>query len=120
MEVASDCFAAILVRAFQTCRIISLLIFALSWFDSPLRAEEPPRRILMLHAFNYTFPATTAVGDAARKRLRERSAQKIEIDADFLDLARITDPGHEQRTAEFLQQKYAHTPPHLVMTLGSA
>jgi PAS domain S-box-containing protein len=74
----------------------------------------------MLHAFNYTFPATAAIGDAARKRLLERSPHKIEIDADFLDLARITDPGHEQRTAEFLRQKYAGTPPHLVMTLGSA
>ena len=54
-----------------------------------------PRRVLMLHAFNYTFPATTQVAEAARKRLLERSSQKIEIDADFLDLARITDPEHE-------------------------
>ena len=83
------------------------------------RAAEP-RRVLMLHAFNYTFPATTQVADAARKRLLERSPQKIEIDADFLDLARITDPGHEPRTADFLRDKYARTPPDVVMTLGSA
>ncbi len=74
----------------------------------------------MLHAFNYTFPATTAVGEAARKRLLERSSQKIEIDADFLDLARVTDPGHEQRMADFLRDKYGRSPPDLVMTLGSA
>jgi signal transduction histidine kinase len=79
-----------------------------------------PRRVLMLHAFNYTFPATTQVAEAARKRLLERSSQKIEIDADFLDLARITDPGHEMRTAAFLREKYARTPPDVVMTLGSA
>ncbi len=79
-----------------------------------------PRRVLMLHAFNYTFPATTQVAEAARKRLLERSSQKIEIDADYLDLARITDPGHEMRTAAFLREKYARTPPDVVMTLGSA
>jgi PAS domain S-box-containing protein len=74
----------------------------------------------MLHAFNFTFPATTMIGEAARKRLLERAPQKIEIDADFLDLARVTDPGHEQRTAAFLRDKYTRTPPDLIMTLGSA
>jgi PAS domain S-box-containing protein len=74
----------------------------------------------MLHAYNYTFPATTMIADAARKRLLETSSQKIEFDADFLDLARVADPEHEQHTAEFLGKKYARTPPDLVMTLGSA
>jgi C4-dicarboxylate-specific signal transduction histidine kinase len=73
----------------------------------------------MLHAFNFTFPATTMVAEAARKRLQERSPVKIEIDADFLDLARVTDPGHEARTAAFLRDKYAQSPPDVVMSLGS-
>jgi len=60
------------------------------------------------------------IGDAARKRLLEISSQKIEFDADFLDLARVSDPEHEQRSAEFLRNKYAQTPPDLVLTLGSA
>ncbi|MFL5236161.1 MAG: ABC transporter substrate binding protein [Rhizomicrobium sp.] len=83
------------------------------------RAAEP-RRVLMLHAFNYTFPATTAIAEAARKRLLERSSQKIEIDAEFLDLARNKDPAHDLRTVTFLRDKYAQRPPDLVMTLGSA
>jgi PAS domain S-box-containing protein len=120
MESAGNCFARILIRALHTRRVIFLLILALLGLGSSPRAEESPRRILMLHAFNFTFPATTVVAESARKRLLERSPHKIEIDADFLDLARITDPGHEQRTAEFLRQKYARTPPHLVITLGSA
>jgi PAS domain S-box-containing protein len=74
----------------------------------------------MLHAFNFTFPSTTMIADAARKHLIKTSSQKIEFDADFLDLARVSDPEHEQRTADFLRNKYAHTPPDLVMTLGSA
>jgi PAS domain S-box-containing protein len=74
----------------------------------------------MLHAFNFTFPATTKIADAARKRLLEISPRKVEFDADFLDLARVSDPEHEQRTAEFLGKKYARTPPDLVLSLGSA
>jgi signal transduction histidine kinase len=74
----------------------------------------------MLHAFNYTFPATTRIADAARKRLLERSPQRIEIDADFLDLVRVSDHGYDLRTAAFLREKYARTPPDVVMTLGSA
>jgi signal transduction histidine kinase len=74
----------------------------------------------MLHAFNFTFPATSAIGEAARKRLLERSSQKLDIDADFLDLARVTNPDHESNVAAFLREKYSRTPPDVVMTLGSA
>src|SRR5262245_66437060 len=84
-------------RAFKACGMSLLLILAGGWPDSAARAQEAPRRVLMLHAFNYTFPATTLVADAARKRLIERSPKKIELDADFLDLARVTEPGHELR-----------------------
>ena len=64
----------------------------------------------MLHAFNYTFPATSVIADAARKRLAERSPNKIEIDADFLDLVRVSEPGHAPRMATFLRDKYAAHP----------
>ncbi|WP_456630637.1 sensor histidine kinase [Bradyrhizobium sp. URHC0002] len=73
----------------------------------------------MLHAFNYTFPATTMIADGARKRLLERSPQPLEIDADFLDLARNTDPGYESRITMFLRAKYEKRPPDVVITLGS-
>ena len=73
----------------------------------------------MLHAFNYTFPATSLIGDAARKRLLERTSGKVEIDADFLDLVRVSEPGHAERMAAFLRDKYARNPPEVVLTLGS-
>ena len=84
-----------------------------------LQAAEP-KRVLMLHAFNYTFPATSVIADAARKRLLEHSPQSIEIDAEFLDLARNTDAAHEVRAATYIRDKYGQRPPDLVMTLGSA
>jgi C4-dicarboxylate-specific signal transduction histidine kinase len=96
------------------------LALVTQWLAPSANATEAPRRVLMLHAFNFTFPSTTMIADAARKRLLETSSQKIEFEADFLDLARVPDPEHEQRTAEFLRNKYARTPPDLVMTLGSA
>ena len=119
-RLLGHCIALAAERALRTHGVSSLLIFVFLLAGSPLRAEETPRRVLMLHAFNYTFPATTTVGEAARRRLLERSPQKIEIDAEFLDLARVTDLGHEQRTADFLREKYARSPPDLVITLGSA
>jgi PAS domain S-box-containing protein len=87
-------------------------------FAAELRAAEP-RRVLMLHAFNYTFPATTLIADGARKRLLERSPQPLEIDADFLDLARNTHAEYESRIAMFLRAKYEKRPPDVVITLGS-
>ena len=94
------------------------VVFFFCWRRGPSAAE--PKRVLMLHAYNYTFPATSVIADAARKRLLEHSPQSIEIDAEFLDLARNTDGAHEVRAATYIRDKYGHRPPDLVMTLGSA
>lgn len=118
MEASGHRVGAVLATARWACSAVVLLILGSP--VSPADSQNAPRRVLMLHAFNYTFPATTQVGEAARRRLLERSRQKIEIDADFLDLARISDPEHEKRMADFLRHKYARTPPDVVMTLGSA
>src|SRR5882757_5203729 len=83
------------------------------------RAAEP-KRVLLLHAFNFSFPATNEIAEAARKRLLELSPQAVEIEAEFLDLARNTDAAHELRAASFIRDKYGQRPPDLVMTLGSA
>lgn len=97
---------------------LALLVLASPWLAPAARSQQPSR-ILLLHAFNYTFPATTAISEAARKRLLERAPHKLEIDGEFLDLARSSDPGHEDRVVSFLREKYARSPPDVVMTLGS-
>jgi PAS domain-containing protein len=108
-----------LARWAKPCGAFLLLLLAVSLPTAP-GAEETPRRVLMLHAYNYTFPATSVIADAARKRFGERHPNKIEIDADFLDLVRVSEPGHSARMAAFLRDKYARTPPDVVMALGSA
>ncbi|MBR0696626.1 ABC transporter substrate binding protein [Bradyrhizobium lablabi] len=100
-------------------RIVRWSLLLLFLYAAESRAAEP-QRVLMLHAFNYTFPATTLIADGARKRLLERSPQRLEIDADFLDLGRHTDAAYEARIAEFLRTKYEKRPPDVVITLGSA
>jgi DNA recombination protein RmuC len=49
--------------------IVLLLAFPLLRAES--RADEAPRRVLILHSYNYTFPATAAVSEALRKALAE-------------------------------------------------
>ena len=91
------------------------LLFLLA---AKVHAAEPAR-VLMLHAFNYSFPATSVIAEAARKRLVEHS-KSIEIDAEFLDLARNTDEAHSLRMAKYIHDKYEKYPPDLVITLGSS
>jgi PAS domain S-box-containing protein len=88
--------------------------------DSSSEGQERQRHVLVLHAFNYTFPSTSDIATAARARLLERSSQKIEIDADFLDLARNPTVEWQERTAAFLKEKYASNPPDVLMAIGSS
>jgi ABC-type uncharacterized transport system substrate-binding protein len=76
------------------------------------------RRVLILHSFNYTFPATTIVSEAVRQRLLERSPQGLEIEAEYLDLARRPDEAHALRMANFLREKYANVHFDLVVVIG--
>jgi PAS domain S-box-containing protein len=110
-------FALSTLCAPQWCGTVLLITLACSWDRAG--AQENPRRVLMLHAYNFTLPGTTTIGDAARKQLLERSSKKIEIDADFLDLVRVSDPGYETRTADYLREKYARRLPDVVMTFGA-
>ena len=82
-------------------------------------AQEKALRVLFLHAFNYSFPATTAIGEAARRRLLDKAPRNLEIDGEFLDLARTSDPGHEESVVAFLREKYTRSPPDVILTAGS-
>jgi PAS domain S-box-containing protein len=100
-----------------TTRIVVWSIGLLFLLAGEARAAERAR-VLMLHAFNYSFPATSVIAEAARKRLVEHS-KSVEIDAEFLDLARNTDEAHSLQMATYIRDKYGKHPPDLVITLGS-
>lgn len=102
----------------KTKRVRRLSSAVLLLLGSPSSAEEAAKHILILHSYNYTFPATSMASDAARKRLLERLPQKIELDAEYLDLARFAEPGHEALMANFLRERYANRRPDVVMVIG--
>ena len=106
-----------LTWALGMAKALAFLIFALS-MASVVCAQEAPRRVLILHAYNYTFPATSQAADGARERLHQRSAQKIELDAEYLDLVRFSEPGHEQLMANFLRERYAQRRPDVVLVVS--
>jgi PAS domain S-box-containing protein len=99
--------------------LLILLLVALPLLRAESRANEAPRRVLILHSYNYTFPATVAVSDALRKTLGEFPG-RLEIEADFLDLARRPDAAHASRMANFLHEKYAGVHFDAVVMLGVA
>jgi len=82
-------------------------------------AQEPPRRVLLLYPFDNTQPATVNAGAAIGKRLLERSPSKIDVIAEFLDLARFPSEADELRVARYLTDKYASVPPDIIMPLNS-
>jgi PAS domain S-box-containing protein len=95
------------VKATRILRVVFLLIvFTLAAPGGQSRAADAPKRVLILHSFNYSFPATTLMSDAVRKRLLERFPQGLEIEADYLDLARYPDVTHASRMVNFLREKY--------------
>ena len=98
--------------------LVLLIILVVSLLSTESRASDAPRRVLILSGYNYTFPAATLVMDGVQKRLRERASKNVTIDAEFLDLVRVTDTEHELRTANFIREKYASTPPDAVIVLG--
>lgn len=96
------------------------LAFACLWTCSAFATDGKPRRVLLLHAYNYTNPSSTMIADAVRKRLLENARQKVEIDAEFLDLARTSDTAHEPRMAAFLRDRYGRVQPDLIVAVGDA
>jgi signal transduction histidine kinase/ABC-type uncharacterized transport system substrate-binding protein len=98
--------------------LVALLLTVLL-LRAEARADEAPRRVLILHSYNYTFPATAAVSEALRKALAE-SPKRLEIEADFLDLARRPDAAHALSMANFLHDKYANVHFDAVVMIGIA
>ncbi|MGY4480119.1 sensor histidine kinase [Bradyrhizobium sp. USDA 3364] len=94
---------------------IALLVF----MSAHCLASDAPQRVLILHAYNYTFPATTIASEAARRQLIEHSSRPIEIEAEFLDLARFPGDANAARTAQFLHDKYHAMRFDLILAIGA-
>jgi ABC-type uncharacterized transport system substrate-binding protein len=81
-------------------------------------AQETVRRVLMLYPYNNLYPVSVITGEAARKRMSERSPGPLEFYSDFLDLGRFSGEAHDTRTTRYLFDKYRDRKPDVVMVLG--
>jgi len=95
-----------------------LIVLTLLALGTDSRAGDASKRVLILHSFNYSFPATTLMSEAVRKRLLEKFPQGLEIEADYLDLARYPDATHAQRMVNFLREKYDGVDFDAVVVIG--
>ena len=94
------------------CLIVVSLPFSL-----PASAADPAR-ILIINAWDDTMPAAVRATTAIRNRLAESSLQNAEIYYDTLDLSRFPGTAHQERMARLLSEKYAETPPDIMIALG--
>src|SRR5262245_52723262 len=97
---------------------LSLAFVASSWGGDAAHAQQRARRVLMLYPYSNLFPLSVITGEAARKRLVERSSEPLDLYTDFLDLGRFSGRAYEARTAAYLADKYRDRKPDVVMTLG--
>jgi signal transduction histidine kinase/ABC-type uncharacterized transport system substrate-binding protein len=95
----------------------SLIILFLTVIFFSEETLAAPQRVLILHSYNYTFPANAAISESLVKELG-RSPQPLDIEADFLDLARLPDEAHALRMANFLREKYANVRFDAVVVVG--
>nr|WP_246778710.1 HAMP domain-containing sensor histidine kinase [Rhizobium mongolense] len=75
-------------------------------------------RVLILYPYDERIAATTAAGEAVRKRLLDATQGKIELFSEFLDLSRFPEEEHIVRMARYLSEKYADRRPDVVIALG--
>jgi signal transduction histidine kinase len=78
-------------------------------------AQAKVRRVLSLYPYSNLFPASVIVGEAARKRMNERSRETLEHYSDFLDLGRFAGEPHEGLTASYLADKYRDRKPDVIL-----
>ena len=100
-----------------TTRIVVWSIGLLFLLAGEARAAERAR-VLMLHAFNYSFPATSG----SRRPLESgwsSTRNQLRSMRNFSTSARNTDEAHSLQVATFIRDKYGKHPPNLVITLGS-
>ena len=81
-------------------------------------AEGRAPRILILYPDSNLNRAASMVGETIQKRLSEQATLDIQMHGEFLDLARFPDAAHKQRVVQYLSEKYAASPPDLVLALG--
>ena len=81
-------------------RILWVSLVLLFLFAAEFDAAEP-KRVLMLHAFNYTFPATRLIAEAVASGCRSAPDNRSRSMQSFSILPELHGEARELRTATF-------------------
>ncbi|MBA5800710.1 sensor histidine kinase [Rhizobium changzhiense] len=94
------------------------LVMVTSMPSVPMEIVGRVPRVLILYPYDERIAATTAAGEAVRKRLLDATQGKIDLFSEFLDLSRFPEEEHIVRMARHLSAKYADRRPDVVVALG--
>lgn len=98
-----------------------LLIVPLNGYAATSDKWTPPDRppqVLIVYPYDERIAATTAAGEALRRRLLEATNGKVDLFSEFLDLSRFPEADHVARMGRYLAEKYAARRPDVVVALG--
>ena len=77
--------------------VVTSIVVAEVGLGSRIEAGEQARRVFIVESFSPTLPAALRTVDGLKRRLQEKSSERIELFFDALELNRI--PGEAQRNA---------------------
>ncbi|TXL81674.1 PAS domain S-box protein [Vineibacter terrae] len=101
----------------QPLRAVALaLLLCCAICLAPARAQV--KHVLIIGPNTYELAASAIVTSAASKRLAESWPGKVEVFTEFLDSSRFSGQRFEQTIATYLSEKYAATPPDVILALG--
>ena len=113
--------SASLWRGALTARFACFVFLILSYIaSSAVAGDEQRRRIYFLESLAPTQFAAVRTIEAFQRRLSEKTTEKFEIFADYMELGRFPSQAHIDRTVQFLAGKYKEAPPDLLIPLGRA
>lgn len=96
--------------------ILAAILLTASFAVAEIIGRSP--RVLILYPYDERLPATSIAGESARHRLQEKTAGKIDLFSEFLDLSRFPANVHIDRMARYMAEKYSDHRPDVVIALG--
>ena len=98
-------------------RLVSLCIVAVLAAVSSAHAAETGRakRVLMLFSGSQFAPGSALVEQSVQQVL-QKGPQTVDFYAEYLDANRLPGESHYQLFRKYLQEKYAHNPPDVIVT----
>ena len=111
--------ALAMTGALRTCGVSILLIFALPW-PASWAADPLPRSVLILDQSDTDSPWYHDFSSAFRSTVNAKSAARVSVYGEHLDLSRFSGPRHHELIRTYLRDKFSDRPIGVVVAQGSS